>query len=73
MWTFVYGLMVWLPACTVPADRKTWRASAGRTLWRVRWWMWPLGTLSGLSLALLFVVPLIPLVLFFKWLLADVP
>lgn len=73
MWTFVYGLMVWLPACTVPADRKTWRASAGCRLWPVRWWMWPLGTLSGLSLAILFAIPMIPVILFFKWLLADVP
>jgi len=73
MWTYVYGLMVWLPACTVPADRRTWRASAGRTLWPVRWWVWPLGTLSGLSLAILFAIPMIPLILFFNWLLADVP
>jgi hypothetical protein len=32
MWTFVYGLMVWLPACTVPQGRK---------VWPVHWWYWP--------------------------------
>jgi hypothetical protein len=39
MWTFVYGLMVWLPAWTVPPDRK---------VRPVRWWMWPLAAVVPL-------------------------
>ena len=39
MWTFVYGLMVWLPAWTVPQDRK---------VRPVRWWMWPLAAVVPL-------------------------
>jgi hypothetical protein len=35
-WMFVYGLMVYLPACSVPVDRKV------RSL---RWWNWPLAVL----------------------------
>jgi hypothetical protein len=45
MWTFVYGLMVYLPACTVPEER-----GAKPT----RWWHWPL----AVFLPLVFVVPL---------------
>ncbi len=44
-WVFVYGLMVYLPVCTVPQDRL------GRPL---RWWHYPLavflpflGVISG--------------------------
>ena len=32
-WVFVYGLMVWLPAWTIPAER------GARS---VRWWAWPI-------------------------------
>jgi len=33
MWVWVYGLMVYLAAHTVPPDRKA---------WRVRWWVYPI-------------------------------
>ena len=63
MWVYVYGLMVYLPACTVPPDRKA---------WPVRWWTWPLATLSGLTLAILFAIPVVPLIWFFHWLLGPI-
>jgi hypothetical protein len=49
MWTFVYGLMVYLPACTVPEDRN---------VRRVRWWYWPI------TVVVLFFagVPFVPVV-----------
>ena len=62
MWTFVYGLMVYLPACTVPPDRKA---------WPVRWWTWPVGTISGL-LAIVLGLPLAPLVWLLHWLIGPV-
>lgn len=46
MWVWVYGLMVYLPACTVPEDR------GARP---VRWWHWPL----AVFLPLVFVIPLV--------------
>ncbi len=45
MWVYVYGLMVYLPACTVPADRPV------RPL---RWWQ----ALMAVFLPLVFVIPL---------------
>jgi hypothetical protein len=55
MWVFVYGLMVYLPARTVPADRK---------VRPVRWWYWPITVV-----VLLFAgVPFVPLVLVVRWL-----
>ena len=33
--------------------------------WPVRWWTWPLGTISGLTLAILFAIPVVPLIWFF--------
>ncbi len=51
MWVWVYGLMVYLPACTVPVDR-------GARL--ARWWHW----LMAIFLPLVFVVPLVP---WFAW------
>lgn len=55
MWTFVYGLMVYLPACTVPEDRH---------VRRVRWWYWPITVV-----VLLFAgVPFVPLVFLIRWL-----
>jgi hypothetical protein len=49
-WVFVYGLMVYLPACTVPRERRV------RPL---RWWNYPL------SIVLPFVagIPIVPVVL----------
>lgn len=44
VWMFVYGLMVYLPACSVPVDRKV------RPL---RWWNWPLAVL----LPFVFAIP----------------
>ena len=56
-WVFVYGLMVWLPAWTIPRDR-----GAGS----LRWWHWPLAVLlpflGNISVAL--VVILVRKVLF---------
>jgi len=59
MWTFVYGLMVYLPACTVPPDRKVRPA---------RWWMWPLAVVV-VSLA---SVPFVPVVFAIRWLIGYV-
>ncbi len=47
MWVFVYGLMIYLPACSLPADR-------GARL--PRWWHYPLAVI----LPLLFMVLLVP-------------
>jgi hypothetical protein len=56
MWVFVYGLMVYLPACTVPAERRARPA---------RWWHWPLAvvvpSLVGLPL-------MAPVILLIRWL-----
>ncbi len=46
MWVFVYGLMMYLPACTVPEDRRARPA---------RWWTW----LMAVFLPLVFVIPLV--------------
>jgi hypothetical protein len=46
MWCYVYGLMAYLPACTVPENRG---ASP------VRWWHW----LMAVFLPLIFIIPLI--------------
>ncbi|KKL92820.1 hypothetical protein LCGC14_1880870 [marine sediment metagenome] len=46
MWTFVYGLMVYLPAHTVPL---------GREVRRARWWHWIVAVL----LPLIFIVPFV--------------
>jgi hypothetical protein len=55
-WVFVYGLMVYLPACTVPQDR------GARPL---RWWHYPM----AVFLPLLAVVPVVPVVLLVRrWL-----
>jgi len=53
LWIFVYGLMVWLPAHCVPAERPA------RPL---RWWHFPLAIL----VPFLFI-PLIPTPLVIKW------
>jgi hypothetical protein len=45
MWTFVYGLMTYLPACAVPEDRGARPA---------RWWSW----LLAVFLPLVFIIPL---------------
>jgi hypothetical protein len=46
MWVWVYGLMAYLPACTVPEERGA--ASA-------RWWRW----LMAIFLPLVFIIPLV--------------
>ena len=46
MWVFVYGLMVYLPALTVPGDRET---------QAVRWYHIPV----AVFLPLIFIIPLI--------------
>jgi hypothetical protein len=46
MWVWVYGLMAYLPACTVPENRET------RT---ARWWHW----LLAVFLPIVFIVPLV--------------
>jgi hypothetical protein len=45
MWTYVYGLMIYLPAATVPEQRGARSA---------RWWTWPMAVL----LPVVFAVPL---------------
>lgn len=55
-WVFVYGLMVYLPACTVPQDREA-RA--------VRWWHYPLAVV----LPFLAAIPVVPVVVLLRqWL-----
>jgi len=55
-WVFVYGLMVYLPACTVPRDR------GAKPL---RWWHYPLAVV----LPFVAVIPVAPLVILLrKWL-----
>ena len=54
MWVYVYGLMVYLPACTVPAERKA---------RPVRWWHWPLAVVLPFA----FGVPFVPVVLLVRW------
>ncbi len=55
-WVFVYGLMVYLPACTVPVDRDA---------KPIRWWHYPLAVI----LPLLAAVPVALLVVFLRqWL-----
>jgi hypothetical protein len=56
MWAFVYGLMVWLPACTVPK---------GRRVRPVRWWYWP----PAVVVLLFAGVPFVPVVFLVRWLL----
>ena len=46
MWVYVYGLMVYLPACTVPEERGASTA---------RWWHW----LMAIFLPLFFIIPLV--------------
>ncbi len=51
MWTFVYGLMVYLPAHSVPA---------GRDARPARWWHWPL----AVFLPFVFIFPFVAVVLY---------
>jgi hypothetical protein len=46
MWVWVYGLMAYLPACTVPEERGARPA---------RWWIW----LMAVFLPLVFIIPLV--------------
>jgi hypothetical protein len=55
MWVFVYGLMVYLPACTVPPDRRARPA---------RWWHWPLAVV----VSVLASVPMVPVSILIRWL-----
>jgi hypothetical protein len=54
-WVFVYGLMVYLPACTVPQDRPAQPP---------RWWSYPLAVVLPFP----FVVLATPVVLLREWL-----
>jgi len=54
-WVFVYGLMVYLPACTVPQDRPAKPP---------RWWSYPLAVVLPFP----FVVLAAPVVLLREWL-----
>jgi hypothetical protein len=54
-WVFVYALMVYLPACTVPGDRPARRP---------RWWHYPLAVI----LLFPFVVLAAPVILLREWL-----
>jgi hypothetical protein len=55
-WVFVYGLMVYLPACTVPVDRP---ASPPR------WWHYPMAVI----LPLIAAIPVVPVVVLLRqWL-----
>ncbi len=46
MWVWVYGLMMYLPACTVPEERGASTA---------RWWIW----VMAVFLPLVFIIPLV--------------
>jgi hypothetical protein len=50
LWIFVYGLMVWLPACCVPEARPA------RT---PRWWHFPLAVIIPFAFMLLVPTPLL--------------
>ncbi|MHB0960095.1 MAG: hypothetical protein ACYC0X_19830 [Pirellulaceae bacterium] len=55
-WVFVYGLMVFLPACTVPGDRGAKPP---------RWWHYPV----AIVLPILAAIPVVPLVVLLRqWL-----
>lgn len=55
-WIFVYGLMVYLPACTAPVDRPAKPP---------RWWQYPLAVI----LPLIAAIPVVPVVVFLRqWL-----
>ena len=54
-WVFVYGLMVYLPACTVPEERPAVRP---------RWWHYPLAVVLPFP----FVILAVPIVLLRGWL-----
>jgi hypothetical protein len=54
-WVFVYGLMVYLPACTVPGDRPATPP---------RWWHYPLAVVLPFP----FVVLAAPMILLREWL-----
>jgi len=54
-WVFVYGLMVYLPACTVPRDRPATPP---------RWWHYPLAVVLPFP----FVVLAAPMILLREWL-----
>ncbi len=55
-WVFVYGLMVYLPACTVPQDRGA---------RRLRWWHYPMAVV----LPVLAAIPVVPVVVLLRqWL-----
>jgi len=54
-WIFVYGLMVYLPACTIPEDRSAKQP---------RWWHYPL----AVFLPFPFVVLAAPVILLREWL-----
>jgi len=54
-WVFVYGLMVYLPACTIPEDRPAKRP---------RWWHYPLAVVLPFP----FVVLAAPVMLLREWL-----
>jgi len=56
MWSYVYGLMVYLPACTVPRPRN---------VRPVRWWHWPMAVVVGLFAC----IPFVPVVLLVRRLL----
>jgi hypothetical protein len=45
MWVYVYGLMVWLPAHTVPTDRRP-----------VPWWLWPVAIVLPIFAAVPWVI-----------------
>ncbi|MCU0980788.1 MAG: hypothetical protein MUF25_16685 [Pirellulaceae bacterium] len=55
-WVFVYGLMVYLPACTAPGDRPATPP---------RWWHYPL----AVALPVIAAIPVVPVVILArKWL-----
>ena len=45
MWTYVYGLMVWLPACCIPTDRRAHPP---------HWWHYPLAVFTPFLFVFLF-------------------
>jgi hypothetical protein len=54
-WVFVYGLMVYLPACTIPEDRRARQPP---------WWSYPLAVVFPFP----FVILAAPMVLLREWL-----
>jgi hypothetical protein len=70
MWAFVYGLMIWLPACTVPRDYGAHDArpdqyptSTSEPPYEPHWYQYPLAVF--VPMAFVFLFPLLGVISLF--------